>query len=95
MYKGASTRVQTKYGRTEAFNVEVGLHQGSAMSPFLFIVVINTSTWELKNNQELWELLFVDDLVIVADTEQELQERFLAWKGSLEGKGLKVNINKT
>ena len=95
MYEGASTRVQTKYGRTEAFNVEVGLHQGSALSPFLFLIVIDTLTRELRNHHELWELLFADDLVIVADTEQELQERFLAWKGSLEGKGLKVNISKT
>ena len=95
MYEGASTRVQTKYGRTEAFNVEVGLHQGSALSPFLFLVVIDTITKELRDQHELWELLFADDLVIVADTEEEMQERFLSWKESLEGKGLKVNINKT
>ena len=39
--------------------------------------------------------MFADDLVIVADTEEQLQERFLAWKETLEKKGLKVNIGKT
>ena len=95
MYEGATTSVQTKYGKTERFPVEVGLHQGSALSPFLFLVVMDTLTRELRNNEGLWELMFADDLVILADTEEELQERFLAWKGSLERRGLKVNIGKT
>ena len=95
MYEGARTSVKTKYGETEAFSVEVGLHQGSALSPFLFLVVIDTLTRELRNNEGLWELLFADDLVIIADTEEQLQERFLEWKETLEKKGLKVNIGKT
>ena len=95
MYEGAKTTVKTKYGETEAFPVEVGLHQGSALSPFLFLVVIDTLTRELRNDEDLWELLFADDLVIIANTEEELQERFLAWKETLEKKGLKVNIGKT
>ncbi|XP_066963241.1 uncharacterized protein [Macrobrachium rosenbergii] len=90
----ARTSVQTKYGETEAFIVEVGLHQGSALSPFLFLVVTDTLASELRNNKELWELMFADDLVIIADRE-ELQERFLTWKGALEKKGLKVKIGKT
>ena len=94
MYEGARTTVRTKYGETEVFPVEVGLHQGSALSPFLFLVVIDTLTRELRNN-ELWELLFADDLVIMADTEEEVKERFLIWKRTLEQKGLKVNLGKT
>ena len=94
MYEGARTTVRTKYGETEAFPVEVGLHQGSALSPFLFLVVIDTLTRELRDN-ELWELLFADDLVIIADTEEEVQERFSMWKRALEQKGLKVNLGKT
>ena len=95
MYEGAKTTVRTKQGRTEAFPVDVGLHQGSALSPFLFLVVLDTLTSDLRNNEDLWELLFADNLVIIADTEEELQERFLAWKRSLERGGLKVNLGKT
>ena len=95
MYEGTKTTVKTRYGETESFPVEVGLHQGSALSPFLFLIVLDTITKEVRDNDDLWELLFADDLVIIADTEEELQERFLMWKGNLESKGMKVNTQKT
>ena len=40
-YKGARTVVLTDDGVTEEFEVGVGLHQGSALSPLLFIVVMD------------------------------------------------------
>ena len=39
MYRGTKTRVKTRCGRTECFEVKVGLHQGSALSPLLFIII--------------------------------------------------------
>ena len=50
---------------------------------------------DLRNQDGIWELLFADDLAIIADTEEELQERYLEWKSSLERGGLKVNTSKT
>ena len=41
-YKEARTRVRTKYGKTDAFYIRVGVHQGSALSPFLFITIMDT-----------------------------------------------------
>lgn len=48
----------------------------------------------MREENELWELLFADNLVIIANSEEELQQRFLAWKNNLERKGRKVNIQK-
>ena len=42
-----------------------------------------------------WELLYVDDLVIVAVTTDELERRLKKWKEGLEDKGLKINVRKT
>lgn len=95
LYEGAKTTVQTRYGETESFPVEVGPHQGSALSPYLFLIVLDTITMDVRDNEDLWELLFADDLVIIADTEEELQERYLLWKGNLERKGMKVSTQKT
>ena len=40
MYDGAKTRVRTVEGDFEHFPVEMGLHQGSVLSPFQFTLVI-------------------------------------------------------
>jgi hypothetical protein len=42
-----------------------------------------------------WNILYADDLVIMADTEEELEQRLLEWLNCLESKGLKVNTGKT
>jgi len=39
MYEGAQTVVRTT-GYSKAFNVKVGLHQGSVLSPLLFVIVM-------------------------------------------------------
>jgi len=35
MYEGVRTRFRTMMGDTEDFPIDIGLHQGSALSPFL------------------------------------------------------------
>ena len=40
MYSGAKTVVRTVYGNSKSFEVKVGMHQGSALSPLLFVIVM-------------------------------------------------------
>ena len=47
MYEGAQTVVRTTEGDSMAFNVKEGLHQGSVLSPLLFVVVMEIITREL------------------------------------------------
>ena len=44
-----------------------------------------------------WELLYADDLAVIAETEEELNKRLneCQWKDNVESKGMRVNINKT
>ena len=63
---------------TETFEVSVELHQGSALSPFLFVMVMDVLSEEIRN-KELWELLYADDLVITADSEKDLPRRVGEW----------------
>ena len=44
MYKATKTRVKTRCGLTQYFNIEVGLHQGSTLSPLLFIIITSILT---------------------------------------------------
>ena len=40
-YTGCRTMVRTVAGESSKFNVEVGLHQGSALSPYLFLILVS------------------------------------------------------
>ena len=44
MYDGVVANVRTCEGITSDFSITIGLHQGSALSPFLFVIVIDELT---------------------------------------------------
>jgi len=41
-----------------------------------------------------WEVLYADDLAMIAETEEELIKRLNEWKDNVESKGMRVNMNK-
>jgi len=43
MYTGAKTVVRTVYGNNRGFEVKVGMHQGLALSPLLFVMVMEAN----------------------------------------------------
>ena len=47
MYYGCTTSVRTLIVSTESFEVKVGPHQGSALSPLLFITVMDVISNEV------------------------------------------------
>jgi len=63
MYKNYTTSVTTSEGATEEIDIEVGLYQRSALSPFLFIVILNVISKKI-DQETPWAMLFADDLVI-------------------------------
>ena len=93
LYVNSKSRVKTKAGISEAFEIKVGVHQGSALSPLLFVLVMEEAT--RGDRRGLWELLYADDLVITAESMAEASERFNSWKRGMETRGLKVNMEKT
>ena len=40
MNSGAKTGVRRVYGNIKSFEVKVGMHQGTALSPLLFVIVM-------------------------------------------------------
>ena len=95
MYTNARSRVRVNDSSlSEEFSVKVGVHQGSVLSHLLFIIILEALSIEFRTGCP-WELLYADDLVLVAETMEELVGKFEKWKKSLEDKGLKVNAVKT
>jgi len=94
MYTGAKTVVRTVNGNSKGFEVKVGMHQGSALSPLSFVIVMEAISREFRVALP-WELLYTDDLAVIAETEEELIKRLNAWKDNMESKRMRVNMNKT
>ena len=73
--------------------MKVGLNQGSVLSP-LFAAVMDAVSSKARSGLPS-ELLYADDLVIMAPTMEQLGRRLADWKARLLGKGLKVNAGKS
>ena len=63
---------------SENFEVKVGVHQGSVLSPILFNTVMQAIADNFTKGLP-WELLYADDLVLMAEFKAELEERH--WSG--------------
>ena len=94
MYEGSETVVRCAVGITESFKVEIGLHQGSALSPFLFAVIMDRLTDEVRREPP-WTMLFADDIVICEETREEVERRLESWRYALKRRGTKVSRSKT
>ena len=55
MYTGAETAVTTVYSNSSGFEVNVGMYQGSALSPVLFVIVMEAISREFRVASQ-WEL---------------------------------------
>ncbi|KAK3561844.1 hypothetical protein QTP86_017495 [Hemibagrus guttatus] len=94
MYERSRTVVRCAVGQTEEFNVEVGLHQGSALSPFLFAIVMDQLSEEVRQESP-WTMMFADDIVICSESREQVEENLERWRFALERRGMKVSRSKT
>ena len=60
MYEGVRTRVRTPVGETINFPIRIGLHQGSALSPYLFNLVLDALTTSIQEEIPTC-MLFADE----------------------------------
>ncbi|KAK3557252.1 hypothetical protein QTP70_026097 [Hemibagrus guttatus] len=88
------TVVRCAVGQTEEFKVEVGLHQGSALSPFLFAMVIDQLSEEVRQESP-WTMMFADDIVICSESREQVEENLERWRFALERREMKVSRSKT
>ena len=83
-----------KWGRVASYYNYYYYHQGSVRTPLLFAIVLDVVTKEARAGLP-FELLYAEDLVLIAPTLAELKRKIYAWKINLASKGLKVTPQKT
>ncbi|MCI4382152.1 hypothetical protein PGIGA_G00260540 [Pangasianodon gigas] len=94
MYERSRTVVRCAVGQTEEFKVEVGLHQGSALSPFLFTMVMDQLSEEVRQESPR-TMMNADDIVICSESREQVEENLERWRFALERRGMKVSRSKT
>ena len=72
MYTNIETSVKVEYTRSESFDVKVGVHQGSILSPLLFALVMDEVTKDIRE-EVVQEMLYADDIVLVGDNWEEVE----------------------
>ena len=70
------------------------MHQGSVLSPLLFIFVLEALLRQFRTGVP-WKLLYDDDLVVMADSLEVCIAKLKAWKEGMERRELRVNMKKT
>ena len=87
MNKNARSLVRVNGKLGEEFEVKVGVHQGSVLSPILFAIVLEALSRGFSAGLP-WELLYTEELVIMDDSLVELIMKLERWKAELSAKCL-------
>ena len=97
MYEDCETQKTTREGNTEYryFKVKVGLHQGSAISPLLFFIIIMDVLASEIDKEPPWAMLFADDLVLCETSKAAVERELGIWRDQFERHGLRVSRTKT
>ena len=74
MYERVVTNVRTCGGLMDKFSITIGVHQGSALSHFLFAIVMDEITKNIYEDIP-WCLLFIDDIVLIDETKEGVNKK--------------------
>ncbi|KAL6497523.1 hypothetical protein OROHE_027152 [Orobanche hederae] len=78
----------------EEFPITIGNHQGSALSSFLFAIVMDELTRGIQTDVP-WCMMFADDIVLIEETKVGVQQKLELWRDTLEARGFRLSRSKT
>ena len=83
--------VRTREGETDCFEVKCGFRQGCVLSPLLFIIFMD-NIMKRANQEEnsIEELMFADDLVLIAEDQSRLQEMVSTLDQQCKNYGMRI-----
>ena len=90
MHQGCKTVVRSAAGESNSFGVEVGLHQGSAVSPRLFLLLMDVLTEDVRKDVP-GSTIFADDIILCGDHETDMTEYLETWRKALEERGMRIS----
>jgi hypothetical protein len=70
------------------------MHQGSALIPYLFVLVMDEVTRDIQGGIP-WCMLFVYDVVLVDESRMRVDQKLELWRRTLEAKYFSLSRSKT
>jgi Reverse transcriptase (RNA-dependent DNA polymerase) len=67
MYTNVVTCVRACDDESDIFSIKIGLHQGSALSPYIFTLVMDEITKDIQGDIP-WCILFAHDVVLIDES---------------------------
>ncbi|XP_069973547.1 uncharacterized protein [Penaeus vannamei] len=74
MYRNAVTRVRSSVGETDGFKVKVGQHQGSALNSFIFNIVMDVVTRNVRETVSLSIFIYKGSIKMDRDELKRVQK---------------------
>jgi uncharacterized protein YukE len=108
LYEKTESYIRLRNEKSKPFANKIGLRQGCILSPLLFNLMLdeaikqnkdklkpyNVGYWKLRCIR-LTELCYADDLIILGETEKQLQENINNLNEGLKTLNMKINKQKT
>ena len=88
IYNRVQTHVWCSVGETEKFPVKVGLHQGSALSPYLFNLIMDVISPEVRDEAPL-SMLFADNIILSSSQCEYVEKEIGGMEKSYGGERFK------
>jgi hypothetical protein len=93
-YDNVVRSVRTSDRDTNDFSINIGRHQGLALSPYLFALVLDEVTRDIQGGIP-WCMPFADDVVLVDESRTAVGQKLELWRRTLEAKCFRLSRFKT
>ena len=103
LYENVKSSVRVNGSLTDWFPFDIGVKQSWILSPVLFAMYINDLTIAIKNlgkgvtigTEKISILFYADDIVLISESEEELQEMLSLVHSWCHEWKLNINVDKT
>jgi Reverse transcriptase (RNA-dependent DNA polymerase) len=83
------TCVRVCDGESDTFPIKIGLHQGSALSSYIFTLMMDEITNDIQGDIP-WCMFFADDVVLIDENIIGVDQKLELWKQTLESKDFRL-----
>ena len=102
LYSQSESCVRVLGSKSNSFSVRVGLRQGCALSPILFVIFMDRISRRSRGGEgirlgelRVSSLLFADDVVLLAPSVQDLQLSLDRFDAECTAAGMKISVSKS